>query len=636
MANDKQLRPINIGKKLKYEEKYDLYTVQLVHRHRFPWWILLFLLPLLLLIRCNKDIEVTCLEPDTQIPIEDQSVTMEYTAHFIWNDGRLFANDSIKLTQQTDSTGTTVFKDLPCSVYSYIFYCLSQASFTAKSKCHAAVDEQHNFHYTRHVDLEMLPRREDLHIKLLDMETSDPLPDGVLRYRYIEAGEEREDSAQADPMGVVTIPQMRYCSIMKLLHSSRYGYADTTRTDVPCQDLLMVSDSTALRLRPIKERFTFFVKNEDTKEPIPGAHCEVTLTHPVSKKVDGPHVVTTSTDGKGIAVYGESFILSVIGIKAHKDHFRDSILTGGPWTVEKFIKQDDDTRTIWLKPLPYTQEFINIDSINGRAIPGVRNLIKVTDHDGTVHEYEEMSNNNGVFVVEAKEYSKVEIVSIKDPEYKQKRTTLPKFKEAKDDNKKIRMSPVIVTLTFRTVHAEKPGVPVPNCTLRVTGAISGSLPPSSSGNGEFQVSFRRAESLTIVASRTHWKTTTDKVNAKTYDYLKVDQERRDIPLKQDLPPCNADKHTPKGANEMHHSRTYGMGKEEGDASIWVDFYGEPDHLKIIDGEGRVVIDQMVGNKNAGGPNPIPFHFRGGAVTVIIDTSSNNNSSWEYRLNCPHR
>lgn len=633
MDKDKQIRPINISKKLKYTEKHNLYTVQLVHR-RFPWWLLLFLLPLLLLIQCHKDIEVSCMEPDTNAPIEQQPITMEYQAHFLWNDGRFLANDSIKLTQKTDSTGTTIFKDLPCSLYSYIFYCLSKASFTAKSDCHAAVDEEHNFHYTCHIDLKMLPRREDLHIKLLDLETSDPLPDGILEYKYVELGEVKTDSAKADPAGVVTIPQMRYCSIMKLLHGSCYGYADTAKVDVPCQDLILANDSSALRLRPIKERFTFFVKNVETKEPIPGAKCEVSLTHPVSGKIDGPHVVTTSTDGKGIAVYGESFILSIIGIKAHKEHFQDSILTGGPWTVEKFIKQDDNTRTIWLKPLPYTQEFVNVDSITGRPIPGVKNIVKVTDHDGTVHTSEETSNSHGVFPVEAKEDSKVEIVSIKDPDYKQKRTVLPKFKDVKD--KKIRMSPVMVKLPFRTVNATKPGELVPNCNLKVSGSISGSLSPSNSGSGSFEVTFRRSENLTIVASRKNWITTTDKVNAKNYDYLKVDQERRDIPLKQNLPPCSAGKNTPKGANEMHHSRTYGMGQEEGNASIWVDFYNEPDHLKIVDGEGNVVLDRMVKNKNeGGGQNPIPFHFKGGSVTVIIETSTQNGSSWEYVLNCPH-
>jgi hypothetical protein len=631
MATEKKHTPINVGKKLKYKEQYDLYTVQLVHRRRFPWWwLLLLLLPLLLFIKCHKDIEVRCFEPDTNYPVTEQLVTISYQSHFLWDEGRFLANDSIILTQETDSTGTTVFRDLPCSVYSYIFYCLSKVSITAESDCYTAVDEEHNFHYTRHVDLCMPPKREDLHVKLVDLETGDPLPDGVLKYKYMEAGQERMDSAKADPSGVVTIPQMRYCSVMKLLHGSCYGYADTTKVDIPCHQLIVPDDNATLCLRPLKERFSFYVKNVETKEPIPGAICEVTLTHPISGKVDGPHMVSTSTDGKGIVVYEESFVLSVIGVKAHKEHFRDSVLTGGPWTVEKFIVQDTVTRTIWLKPLPYTTEFVNVDSVTGVPIPGVKNIVKVIDPDGTVHTSEEFSNSNGVFLVNAKEDSKVEIESIKDPEYKQKRTVLPIFKDVKD--KKIRMSPNIVKLLFRTVNAIKPSELVPNCHLRVIGSISGKLSPDNSGAGVFEVTFNRGELLTIVASRKDWRTTTDKVNAKNYDYLKADQTRRDIPLEL---PCNAGEEAEKGVNEMHHNRTYSMGQAEGKASIWVDFYDEPDHLKIIDGEGNVVVSQMVKDMNEGGTNPIEFSFKGGAVTVIIETSTKNGSSWRYILNCPH-
>ena len=78
-----------------------------------------------------------------------------------------------------------------------------------------------------------------------------------------------------------------------------------------------------------------------------------------------------------------------------------------------------------------------------------------------------------------------------------------------------------------------------------------------------------------------------------------------------------------------------MGQEEGNASIWVDFYSQEDHLKVIDGEGNVLIDKDVRNNNEGGPNPIPFHFKGASVTVIIETSTLNGSSWQYKLNCPH-
>ena len=102
------------------------------------------------------------------------------------------------------------------------------------------------------------------------------------------------------------------------------------------------------------------------------------------------------------------------------------------------------------------------------------------------------------------------------------------------------MQPEMVTLKFCTIDADVPNVLIPNCTLRCTGSISGNLQPSDSGSGEFNVTFRRVEKLSILASKTDaasgiaYVRTTDKVTQKDYEYLKVDQERRDIPLQLPL------------------------------------------------------------------------------------------------------
>ena len=140
----------------------------------------------------------------------------------------------------------------------------------------------------------------------------------------------------------------------------------------------------------------------------------------------------------------------------------------------------------------------------------------------------------------AKEDAKVEIVSTLSPGYKPKRTLIRRFGDLKDPDRKIPMQPEMVTLKFRTIDAESPNTLIPNCSLRCTGSISGNLQPSDSGNGEFNVTFRRVERLSILASKTDQATripyerTTDKVTQKDYDYLKVDQERRDIPLRLPL------------------------------------------------------------------------------------------------------
>lgn len=633
MNRSHQLPTIRFHKKVRYDEQFDEYTLQLRHVHR-PWWLLLLLLPLLLFIKCSKDVEVRCLEMPGDVPVAGIPVTMAYEAHSLWSGGRFFATDSVQRVQHTDASGTVVFRDLPCSVFSYVFYGLSQASFTAVSKCHAAVDEKHNFHYRRHIVLDMPPRREDLYVRLADKEVGDALPDAMLIYTYVERGKEVTDSVQADADGVATLPQMRYCSVLKEIKGVCYGYADTSRVNVPCQHLIQVHDSTTLRLRPLKERFTFFVKNKETKQPIPDATCLVTLTHPGSSKKTLSRTVRTSIDGKGVAVYDNAFVLSSIDISAGKLHFKDGKLEGPSLTVEAFNRQVDSLRTVWLEPEPYLQEFVNLDSITGTPLPGVKNRIRVKASDGTVTTSTEMSNSNGVFTVSAKEDDRVEILSAKRPEYKDKTTRFAKFKDITEQDKEIRMQPIMETLSFRTVWKERSGALLPDCNLRVTGSVSGSLLPTNSGNGEFAVTMRKYESLSIAASKKGYVTNNTKVKDRNWDYLQADPERRDIPLKLDLPPCSGGVNTPKQDGEMYHQRSYGMGQERGNASISGDFYGEPDFLTVYDGVGTSGAVLVGPDRPTGNEFNIPFHFTQGAVTVVIRTSTNDGSTWEYVVNCP--
>lgn len=415
-------------KEVKYRQDCDMYMLQLKRPCRL-WWLLLLLLPLLLLVKCNKDIAVLCVESETGVPVVGQPVDLAYDAHSLWNDGHFLDTQAVARTQVTDAEGRTVFENLPCSVYSFIFHCTSKVTLAAKSECFAAAGEERIFHFTRHATLVMKPRREDLSIKVVDDETGDVLPGASIVYRFFEHETERLDSARSDATGIAVLPNMRYCSVIDQITGTCYGYADTTVVQISAKSILNPSDSTVLRLRPIKERFSFFVKNNDTGEPIPGALCTVTLTHPGASRAVDSRQVMTSIDGKGMAVYDDAFVLSSIDIVASKEHFKDGVLEGGPWTVEKFILQPDSVRTIWLEPEPYLQEFMNVDSLSNRRIPGVKNEIRIISPSGEVTTTTEISNSNGVFPVFAKEGSRIEIVSTKSPAYKQKKTVIKKFEK---------------------------------------------------------------------------------------------------------------------------------------------------------------------------------------------------------------
>lgn len=626
MTTPKPERDLNVRRTLRYDEHYDEYTIQLVHRRR-PWWLLLLLLPLLLLIQCRKDVTVHTLEPSTDAPIAGQEVTMSYEAHFVWDDGRFFPTDTVELTQTSDSTGTAVFRDLRCSVYSYIFHCMSQARYRAESRCHLAADTLRNFHYVSDVTLYMEPRREDLHILLLDLETGDPLPDATLTWRYRELGKELVDSGRADGAGIVTIPSMRVCGFIDTLRAGCYGYADTVATRMRCGSLIVAVDSTAMRLRPLKEQFTFFVKDKETRQPIAEAIARVTLTRPAGSQES--RQVKTSIDGRGIAVYDDAFVRSVIAIRASKIHYGDGDLEGGPWTVDRFRQLPDSQRVVWLIPEPFAVEFVNVDSITGRPVAGALNRIRITDPSGNVTEEDARSNRNGVFRVKAKEGSRVEIISESRPVYRDKHTVIDDFRESKGC--RIPMSPDMGRIEFRTVK-DPTGAILPNCDLTCRGSISGHLQPENSGSGEFSVMMRLDETLSIVASRAGYTTNYTKVKDATYNELfSSPQQRRDIPLRIDLPPCNGGTNVPKGDAGPVHQASYNMGQEQGTGGMWLDFYGEADELTVYDGvgtSGRIIFGpELIANKRT-----VSFSFTQGAVTVVIRSA--DGSSWEYEVKCP--
>lgn len=597
-------------------------------KRKFPWWILLFLLPLLFLIKCNKTITVSCYEPENSIPITGQEVDMQYVPHFVYNNGKFFPSDTLTITKITDSTGLAVFDSLPCSVFSYVFYCLQEAKFSAVSGCHAAAGVKKNFHFTKHVDLVMEPRKEDLYIKLIDKHTGDELTDGVLYYTYVENGQTYTDSAFCDEAGIAKIPQMRYCSKIDLI-AKCYGYADTMRLQAPCDSFLIADNKNAMRLRPIKQTFTFFVKNVETKQPIVGATAVINLAK--KGKILDSRTTQTSIKGKGIGRCDTAFILLTVNIKASKKHFRDSTLQGGPYTVVQFVKQPPEKRTIWLKPEPFTVEFQNIDSITGNPIAGVKNIVTIYDPNGSTTTDTVMSNSSGYFHINAKEGSKIVIKAYKSPLYKPKTHIIKSFGMPE----KIKMQPDLAVLVFRTVEDPSWSI-LPNCNLTITGSISGSLTYRLISPGVFEVSFRKDELLSITASKTGYVTNFSSVKNASYNDLDTpNQKRRDIPLTQDPPPpyitqnCSGGQVLHPFGNTGLSIVTYDMGMQNGIVTIELDFDAAPDEITVFDGtntSGAVLFGPEMVTYN----RTLKVKFNAGAVTIKV----NGDTNWTYNVICP--
>lgn len=216
---------------------------------------------------------------------------------------------------------------------------------------------------------------------------------------------------------------------------------------------------------------------------------------------------------------------------------------------EKQSKQATMPLTVFNFDLPYEQTFCNVDSMSVSPISGVKNVVTITYPDGTTQTTTVVSDAKGLFSVVAKDNCKLDIMSTKSSDYNPKHTEEPLFRNARQ---RIPMTPTTGMLHFRTLDATT-GALLPKCNLKVIGTRSGSLKPSNSGNGEFDVTIICTEQITITASKKGYIDNTDKINNKTYEYLIANQERRDIPLK----PFKPIKYEYKG-NHLDHEKTYNM------------------------------------------------------------------------------
>ncbi len=625
-------------KRFKYEAEKAQYVFQLKKRSwKWLWWLLL-LLPLLLLVKCEREIIVHTVDADTGADVPLVEVKMNYTSHFLYNYGRFFCNEPVAMECTTDDEGIARFEKLPCSVYSYIFYALSRAYFGINGDCHHMADKEESclFHYTWNKTIELEAERTDLKLKVTDRESDELLAGATVQYEFEVGGKEYADSVMTNAAGECVVENVGACGIVKLNRVSCYGYADTTDVVIDVKTAQWSSDSTNVRLRPLKERFTYFVKNKFTKQPIPGAKVEVTLTSGKGKVVRGRAM--TNVDGKCFGAYKDAFVLAKVDIKASKAGFKDGKLEGD-YSVEQFVKQPDEKRTVYLEPEPHMEEFQNIDSLTNKPIPGVSNEITINSISGTTHKSTELSNRNGVFYVKALTDDQINIESEHD-DYYPKNTKIAKFSKGK----KIYMKPKTTDLDFRTIDADINEI-LPDCHLVVSTSASGVNTPVTSGNGEFKVrNLLIYEEISIVASKPEFSTNSTKVrNAKVRDLMNAQQERRDIPLRIELPPCDATGNSMPDvkAGTVSAPQQFNMGKKSGTFTITfdtgtacsdcIDVYNhnpgeDPLTAVKVFSSGQVV-------SNGKRTETVTFSH-GSVITVIVTTGPTDGSFWDYHISCP--
>ena len=641
----------NLKSNFKYDGNstdYDFY----IKKKPNLWWLLLLLLPLLLFIPLKKDITVYTKSDGKPEPFVD--VSMNYTARYLLWNKKFNVKMPYDTIQQTDSTGRTVFKKVGYSVYSFVFHFRNPIVFRADgSDCYAPLERSCWFHTKRRVVLDFEPKVADVRLKVVDKELGFEIPGAKVECRYQGKKGEQHTSDETDATGCVVLKEARVCGDCNSIKVSAEGYADTLLTNIQIADMLQ---GYVIPLRPLKERFVFFVKNVYSKEPIPGALAEVTLT--LNGQVGSAGNIKTNVDGLGQGFFDDARILATIGIKASKDGYFDSVYVApqgkpNPITVKDFVKLADEDRIVWLRPKPQTVQFRDVDTLSGDPIAGVCNEIVIVGVDGKTRGPKvEISNRNGYFPVTALPGDKITINSTLDPYYHPKTTVIDKF-EGKEET--VYMQPVLVSLDFRTLDGNFDPMPLlENCDLTVT--IDGQrAQPENSGNGCFTVyNVPLVSTVSIVASKNGYNTNDRSVrNVQGLVLFNAPQSQRDIPL--DIDRQCGNKYKSIGNTDESQPLfmfPHIMGQPSGRFKFMFDTYDVGDAFEVwnckMEEVGPANIGKRIyewkeaisGDGFNGGVTTEWLEFRSGAyITVVVKRNvdaiaQGNRSNFEYVICCP--
>ncbi len=634
-------KSIRYNKRFKFNPDVLEYTFKVKpNRWKWLWWLLpIFLLLLLLMIPCRHEVNVKTIDRRSNIGIPDVTVMMSYTSHYFLKNGEFFVSEAHADTVVTDEDGRAKFDDIKCSVYSYVFCCLSKAIFKAGNGCYQLNPDPNAcaFHYTWNKTLPMSPKTTDVDLEVVDKETDEPLAGAVIKFEYEVGGEEVVDSLLSDASGRVTFSDIPQCARINASLISCYGYKDITNVELSVPAILSGAASSKIQLAPLKESFSYFVRNKFTKEPVPNATVEVTLTTQNGQVIRGRS--RTNVDGKGRGAYKDGFVLATVSLLAKKLHYKDGKLERR-YTVEQFAGLHDSLRVVYLEPEPYMEEFQNIDSISGKPISGVDNHIQRASIDGNAYEENEVSNRNGIFYVKAMEGDQLGITS-QHIYYEDKHTQIERF----DEGEKILMMPKRTEIAFRTVDEDTWEL-LPDCQLAVTTSLSGITRPTNSGNGKFVVEgLYYGERISIIAYKRDYITNSYTIyNSGVIELSKAPQRKRDIPLKIDLPPCNGgeSEQSNVAAGAVSNPRSYNMGTNRGIFAL--DYYTGnncPDCVDVYNhkaGEtpsnsNKIWSSGMVTTGDSYQTQRIRFN-NGSVITIIVTTGPRDGSAWSYHVHCP--
>ncbi len=358
-------------------------VVLTMKRKKFPWWIFLFLLPLILLIPIKRDINIQYAQQGSDIAVAKAaaSVTYPVTSTF-GGKTMLTVNDT------TDTEGKMVIAGVAEPLWYKLFGGQSDSLYTSCGNgCYSLKNVGYKYRDFppddfKKVYLGAVASVETL--KVVDADDNEPIPEADIQLIRTVDGNKTNDNTKSDVAGQFDIADMPLCGSVKVI-ASKEGYENDTIEASLFDISNMTDDEKTLHLKPLKGCVKVIVKNLNTKTLL--ADATVTL------EINGAaRTMKTNTNGVGVGMFDSLRISSTLKFTASKAGYADTTLSG--YTVQQFMALDEEKRTMYLRPLTKSLVFKNVDG-TGAALSGVKNEIY---KNGTLIATE-YSNNAGEFVV---------------------------------------------------------------------------------------------------------------------------------------------------------------------------------------------------------------------------------------------
>ncbi len=415
----------------------------LLRKRKFPWWIFLLLLPLLLLIRCNKDVKFKTVDASNGSSLSKSFVKFSYFERNIFSQNKI-----IELTDSTDKNGEVIFKNLSYSVFSWIFQRSDLSNCFASNECFASDSLKEKFvnlHYSPETLLKLAPRSFDLEVKVIDKDDNQPLPSATVKAN----SESQNWTETTNAAGNSTLKQTNFCGKIKIVGSC-YGYSNDS---VEISVKFAATNKPILRLKPIKKMVAFLVKDLKTKQPIPDVSATLNVENQTLN-------IRTNTNGVGKGAFENVHILKQMLIKVSHPSYYDTI--SQKYQVDAFTKMSEEQRTLFMRPKTGTLVFKNVDAETNSPLEGVDNQIVI---NGT--QSRQISNSNGIFTVaEIPQNATISIIASKTGYSQNNFTVRNKTFSELNGNESARIIPLKKNLPPSTDNK-----PRENCRVFVTGLI---------------------------------------------------------------------------------------------------------------------------------------------------------------------